>query len=94
MKHLCLRLIIALLTFSIGYSAFIGAEIYNLKVEMREYERQVESDRIYEREKHKVKYGYYDGSCFNVCARLLEAKKKNANMSNMTLCIDECEKAL
>ncbi len=44
MRRLLLHLITALLTFSVGYSLAWATEVYNLKAEIREYERRAEAD--------------------------------------------------
>jgi hypothetical protein len=46
MRRLFFHLIVALLTFSIGYALFTVAEIYNLKTEIREYEKRVEAEKV------------------------------------------------
>jgi hypothetical protein len=51
MRRFPLHLITALLTFSISYSLFLVAEIRNLKVEIREYERRAEAEKV-----EKVEY--------------------------------------
>ena len=47
MRRLLLHLITALLTFSVGYSLAWVTEVYNLKAEIREYERRVQADKSY-----------------------------------------------
>jgi hypothetical protein len=47
MRRFLLHLITALLTFSVGYSLAWATEVYNLKAEIREYERRAEADKSY-----------------------------------------------
>lgn len=48
MRRLLLHLITALLTFSVGYSLAWATEVYNLKIEIREYERWAETRGEYD----------------------------------------------
>ena len=89
MKRLLMRIAVALLTFSVGYSLFLAVEIYNLKVEILEYERRVESDGSYEA-MFEDRLDRFERRQ-NICIRVLRERKKKANASNMARCLDELQ---
>ena len=93
MKRLLLRIAVALLTFSVGYSLFLAAEIYNLKVEIREDEKRVgaEAELIYVEECFLAGRSYSEEHIWD-CLKKLGEKKFNANAFNITRCQNEPER--
>jgi hypothetical protein len=91
MKRLLLRIAIALLTFSAGYSAVLLAEIHNLKVEMREYEKRDAADMSYKEINFQARWFYPEEYARNICRQGLRKVKKPANASNMARCLKELE---
>ncbi len=91
MRRLLLHLITALLTFSVGYSLAWVAEVYNLKTEIREYERRAEADKRDEELWRLLQQGQLRLHLMNSCIRRLREEKKEVSDSNIARCLKERE---
>jgi hypothetical protein len=91
MRRLLLHLIAALLTFSVGYSLAWVTEVYNLKTEIREYERRAEADKRDEKLLDLIRSNQYMAQRVNWCIKILREDKKKAEASNIARCLKERE---
>ena len=89
MRRLLLHLITALLTFSVGYSFYWLTEVHNLKTEIREYERRVESDKRDEKLLDLIRANQLRAQRINGCIEILREEKKKVNDSNIARCLRE-----
>jgi len=91
MKRLLLRIFVALLTFSAAYSLFLAAEIHNLKVELREYEKRSAADMTYVEIDFRPRRVHPEVDLREGCRQMLRTVKKPATDSNVARCLEELE---